>query len=515
MESLKSAGPLAPAGGKSLPIPENEEPQSPVVDSVAPSSIAKAGRKRPDKARLEAQRKMEDNILKGLMGGTAGVMAYEYSGLGTLLHEEAHKVMVEKLYHDAAATVQIDALDNIRSFMDKPSLENLGHILSGFDINKDGAAGVTQYTYGDGPTALGEKMSPNARTALISAAGSVSTLIPDLIGFAAGMKLRKTHPILGYSLMAMTGVHHFANAMYPLGAVLPGPKSPGHDWAKFASATGIHPAITGALFAVTLPAVGAGIYWLEKRNEEKLRDHEALTRLISRGAIPRERLDVLFETYPQSEELKALEDEMQKGICQASSLKDPHDASLKALSKKLRKEYYHFGDYLINKNRAAVDEEKKAVPKPQAPGLGSLVRESIAQTREDFKKDRPGTILNGASLVSGLTLYGANVVNTVHAVSPDTLPAIAGTTAGKVLGTLVPLMGVVFTAGSAYRAARTMKDPEASRIDKVAACSSTFFTGLAAAGSAVPALGLPVTLAGLAGLGVTALGRKIAEKLSE
>jgi D-alanine-D-alanine ligase len=45
--------------------------------------------------------------------------------------------------------------------------------------------------------------------AIVAAAGEAAIEAPQLLSFAAGFALRKNHPLLGYTLMATSTVHHF------------------------------------------------------------------------------------------------------------------------------------------------------------------------------------------------------------------------------------------------------------------------------------------------------------------
>ncbi|MDQ7825564.1 MAG: hypothetical protein RDV48_22380 [Candidatus Eremiobacteraeota bacterium] len=452
-----------------------------------------------------------DDRMKGGIAGTVAVLGYEMSGAGTYIHETAHKQMVEHLYRNAQVTVQVDGLDNLKSFFKEPTAANLGHIFSGYDANKDGAAGVTHYTYGDGPSELGTKLGPNGSRAAISAAGCVSTLIPDIAAFAAGFKLRKEHPVAGYTLMTLSGVHHFANSMYPIDAVLPGPKSPGHDWVSFSQATGIHPALTGAVFALSLPALGVGMYMLEKRREEKAKDHEALAHLIASGALPRETLDARLEAYPRKDKIDKLEGELHSLVTRKDSLAEKgFNKEFHSLQRKLEKEYERFSGGLIDEFRNRVDEEKTRMNEKKDTPLAKVLSDSLVMVKDAYQKDKVGTLLEGAGLAGGLFIAGKSVADAVKVFALNSAPATS-----KVLSALVPGLGVVFTAGAAYKAAKIIKNPQVSLIDKAAAASSAFFTGLTAAASLIPGAGLPLSLAGIAGLVGTSLGRWVAHKVSD
>ncbi|MHC9541247.1 MAG: hypothetical protein AB9903_17220 [Vulcanimicrobiota bacterium] len=456
---------------------------------------------------------LDTDSLIGLGVGSVGAVGSELSGVGTYIHEGAHKLAVEKLYDGSHISVQIDAFDNIKKFIETPSLENLGNIMSANDVGKDGAAGVTTYDYGKGPSALGEKLSPNGRQAVISAAGSISTLIPDLAGFAVGMKLRKKHPVLGYSLMSLAGVHHFANSMYPLSAALSGPKSAGHDWAKFAQATGIPAVLTGVIFAVSLPALGAVMYFSEKHREEKARNHQALASLIARGRISTGEVEQRMEKFPGKKDIVLLEEKIDKKL-EDGTRENIDPSEMKKLTHKLSRSYCEFGESLIEEYKELVEEEKKRLPETSGEAVMSIMAESLKSLKESFKTDPLGASLDSAGIAGGITVAGKAAYDAVQAVVP-TLPSLAEGIAGRVLSTMVPGLGLLFTANAVYKATQAFKNPEVSGIDKVAAGSMALFTGVSAAGSAIPALGFPMTIAGLIGMGGTQLGQWIAHKIAD
>lgn len=455
--------------------------------------------------------------IKGLLTGTGVVTGIELSGIETYVHESAHEALVKSFYNNSGVTVQIDSFDNIRNFINEPTAGNLGKALSMYDVNQDGASGVTHYSYGDGPSHLGEKLGASGRQAAISAAGCMSTLIPDMIGFAAGFKLRKKHPILGYSLMTVSGIHHLANSSYPISAAFPGPKSAGHDWVSFAKATGVHPAITASVFALSLPALAAGMYWLERRSEEKARDHEAMAHLVARGAIPGERLEECFEKYGRREKIEGLENELTQLLKRGENKEPSGDFKneFRKLSKKLSAEYFKFDEALIDEFRDRVDEEKKSLPKAAPSNMKEAFQSILAGIKESYREDRVGTVLSGAGIAGGLAVAVKSGFDVVEVVAPGSVPEVAGALGGKILSALVPCLGIALTAGAAYKAGKIIRDPNASKIDKVSSGVMALSTGLVAAGSIIPGLGFPLTVAGFSTMAGTALARWIAHKVTD
>ena len=451
---------------------------------------------------ISPPKKDPTELPRELMGGMVAGCVAEYgiaaTGASTYLHENAHATMVNTFYKDPTVTVQVDGIDNLKAMVDNPSWENLGKILAASDSNNDGAAGVTRYSYGEGLNEKGQALGKENVHAIISAAGCVSEEIPLLMGFAAGFKLRKKAPVLGYTLMTMASIHHLATSSYPFGAITTTlAERPGHDWAKFAEMTGIPPVITAVAFAATLPALGAAMWFSEKKNEEKMKDRVAVGNLIRKGDITPKELMRAFAKYKKRDGMKKAEAELMKLIetpIDKSNEKKMGKKINKAMAK-VRKEYDKFSDSLATRYRSKVDAEKKNLPKPKSFSLKQAPGKFKEGVKRSWKTDKVGT-----SLALG-TLAGGGVV-TAKAISDAA--AVAGSTAGiaasSALSSLIPGVSLVGTAAATYRAGKVLKNPNASKLDKATAVSTAAFSGLCSAGMLIPGLGAPLVLTGIAGI---------------
>jgi hypothetical protein len=454
-------------------------------------------------------KKPEGPDFKSISTGYALFLGYELSGIETYIHESAHELMVKNLYKNPQTSIQIDGIDNIKNFVKDPSLNNFKKVVTMYDANQDKAAGVTKFSYGEGPSELGGHFSQNGRTALTAAAGSLSTEIPAIFGFIAGFKMRKEHPFIGYSLMTATGLQHVSNSYYPISAVISGPKRPGHDWANFAKATGIHPAVTASVFALSLPAIAGGMYMWEKHSKEKEKDHQALAGLIAKGKIPKEELTEYFESYPKKEEIEVLENKLndlfKRKIGDAD---DGFKKEFKKVKEELAGKYYKYSEYLIEKFPHEIEEEKKNLPADKKFSIEDVIND----IKTSYKKDKLGTVLAGTGITGGIAFGLKASFDIIKAMGAGPVATAVAETAGNAIGAVIPALGIAAAAGAAYEAIKTIKNPEASKIDKITAAGIATFSGIAAAASLIPPFQLPLMIVGIAGMGGTILGRWIASK---
>lgn len=452
--------------------------------------------------------------MKGLSIGAALEYGLGVSGATTYLHEQGHAVMVKAFYKNPTVNVQVDGIDNVKNLIDHPSPQNLGKVLIGHDANQDGAAGVTRYDYGEGLNERGQALGQDGVQSIVFAAGCVAEEIPTLIGFTAGFKLRKKHPLIGYSLMSLTGIHHAATSMYPISALwTTTAERPGHDWASFAKHTGIHPAVTAAVFAASLPALGAALWFSEKKQEEKQKDKIAVTRLIQNGGIKIDEIDQAYRDYSRKEKLEKAQDEMAEVLQQPYS-KLLNDRKLqKKLRKKLhslKKEYDRFSLHLADKFREKVDEEKKNLPKPPEMSLKQTARLLKEDYKKAWKEDKVGTALSTGALAGATTVAGKSIADAAAVAAGSSTAAAVGST----LGSFIPGVSMLGTAAATWRAGRVMKDPTKGKIDKVASASIAAFSALGTAGLMIPGLGLPAMIASVGGILGTYLAKGIAKKLT-
>jgi len=453
--------------------------------------------------------------LKGFVLGDLLIYGANVAGTETALHEYAHAVTIKGLYPGTETYIQIDGFENIANFLKDPSGQNLGRILTAYDVHQDGAAGYTSYSPGS-PSSTTEKIGHRAASAAISAAGTLSTELPILAGWAAGFKLRHKYPVLGYTMMTASGISHLTNMLYPWSAVGASPEAAlsGHDWAGFAADTGIHPAITATALSLSLPALAVGLYMVEHHNQEKQKDHLALARLINSDQVSPRELEILRESYGRSKEMTAAEDRLHSLLSTPlDQVKPGIDKELSRASRDLQKEYNRFSDHLIKELRSQVDAEK-AVLNEQPGESASWIKAAGADLKAEFSRDKLGTALQMGTVAGATALAGASTVRAVGLLAPQALAGIGGIM-GRAVFALAPGVGLLGAAHGIYQATKTFTNPEASKGDKAAAASVAFFTTMAAAGAAIPGLGLPAAIVGIAGVAGTHGVRWLAGKLKE
>lgn len=167
-----------------------------------------------------------------MMGGVAYTAGAAYPTIW--MHEMGHALTASALYQGANPRVEINPLQG----------------------------GVTYWT--PGPlTDLGQKLGPNYARAAVAAAGTAVDVGIATTSFAAGYLMRKKHPVAGAVLMGYAGMS-MANTVLYAASALQAAKA-GNDFATFAAATGIHPAITLGVMAAILPAEYLLLRHLEKK----------------------------------------------------------------------------------------------------------------------------------------------------------------------------------------------------------------------------------------------------------
>ncbi len=458
---------------------------------------------------------LKDGDIAPPVGALVGIgveLGIAVTGANAELHEHAHGFMVEHFYQNPSVDIQVDGTDNLKNLIKEPSIENLGRVLSGYDANQDGAAGVTRYTYGEGLNEAGKKLGENTVHTLIAAAGSISEEIPALMGFAAGFKLRKKHPVMGYALMTVAGVHHLATASYPFSALTTTTaQRPGHDWAKFAELTGIPPIITALAFGATMPLLGVAMWMGEKKAEEKIKDRLAVGNLIRNGEITTRELTRVFANYAGSEKLKKAESKLMELLDAPVSDADKNKmhVKLRRAVNSVRREYDSFGDALAKRFRAKVDEEKKHLSGPGKTTMKQFTANLKNNVKESWNKDKIGTTLTTGSL-AGAGIVAAKSLTDATAIATGSTAALA---ASSTLSYLIPGVSLLGTAAATYRAGKLLQNPNAGKLDKAAAVSTAAFSGLCSAGMLIPGLGAPIVLTGIAGMLGTYAVKALAKKL--
>jgi hypothetical protein len=478
------------------------------------SGAKKAPMTQEEKDRAIELAQLGEDMFTGLGVGITAELGILTTGSSTYLHEHAHAAAVNAFYNNSKVSVQVDGIENLQKLIREPSLENFTNLLSGHDINKDGAAGVTKYDYGTGMTTLGESLGKDGARAIICAAGSVAEEIPVLGTFALGYMLKKKSPKIGYAMMALAGIHHIANSSYPFTAMSAAyANRPGHDWANFAKITGVHPLVTAVSFAATLPILGAAMYAIEKAGQKENQRGMSLSLMIRNGEIPPDELKACYDKFPGKKKIETAQQNLENIVKSSrGELKNNPEQreKVKQAMIALEKEQKAFGKYLIETNKGKVD---KAIEKlPAKPAV--TMKESLSGFKDgikaSFRKDATGTVLNTGALAGSVALTG---VGTAHATAAAAGSEIAASIA-PALGVFASGVSAVGSLASIWNAGKTLKNPDAGKIDKTAAVSTALFSSLATAGALVPGLGLPAVITGVAGVLGTQAAKFIAHKFA-
>jgi hypothetical protein len=436
----------------------------------------------------------------GAVVGSASGMGLEVLGPETYLHENGHKTAMELLYNyppGQGPQVVDYQFQNLQNFLTHPSFNTLDKLVSMY-TPQPGVGGYTTWGNPSGLSILGKVLGQNGAAAAVDAAGSVSELGLSMAEFAAGFKLRKSHPLLGYTLMTMSAIP-YSNALpyilSPLqgaGTMLSG--NTGNDWVNFAHESGINPAVTGAVAGASLPGLALVLWLMEKHEKEEAKNRFALARLIQSGKISQNELEREFQAYPRKAKIEALEAKVQEALSQ-NKVKEAQKATLI-----LQKEYARFSNTLVHHYKPLVEEEKKCLGMPRVIHPLSALHVFFNNLKKAYSKDKPGTALRAGSMA---LVAGSSVAR--MAERANALPA-----AGSMLGTLVPAAGILATASAAYRAGKAWQN-KLPRSEKASQALLAGFSGLSTAGLLVPGIGWLFTLAGLAGMASVYLAHHFAE----
>lgn len=455
---------------------------------------------------------------------------YDQAGIFAYGHEMGHAAAAKTLFNADKITVQVDGIDNLKNFISHPSKESWQRIMDNYDANQDGAAGVTNFE-GLYWTPFSRVLGEEASLTLVSLAGQTALEVPQLAGFAAGFKLRKQNPVVGYALMSSAAVNHFINTVYPLStAFIPAGKlteaaEGGHDFAQVAQYTGVHPLVTAGIFAALLPAEAAGLYLLEKHQESHLKDQMALGKLIQEGKVSAKELEALHNAYPDKDQLDAkaqgiqtLMDKPLKGV------KADYPNDLKKATLEFQQEYRKFGEFMADRLRPQVDAAKKTLPEPKKLTLGQSVHQYVDSLKAEYKKDHVSAALEVGSKVgtgAAITYGGLRALQSARLIGLSYGTAVEASLGGTLLGTalaalkpIMPGVGAVMAANSIYQGFKTVTDPAVPVKDKAFAVSLATFSAMGAAAFMVPALAPFLAIGGLVGtvgtLGAKYLGEKLA-----
>jgi hypothetical protein len=176
--------------------PQKPEPPDP-LDSLIPGGILGIG---------------------GWMAGTAYPTTY--------VHELGHKIAINALYEGANPTISV----------------------------KPFGGGATRWS----PRALsplGKQLGAVASRATVAMAGTAMDALSSVALFAAGYKIKKSHPILGTSMMCFSAMNMLNSAAYAasgIGKTMAA--NPGHDFLTLQSLTGLPCWASTLIVASLLPA---------------------------------------------------------------------------------------------------------------------------------------------------------------------------------------------------------------------------------------------------------------------
>lgn len=173
-----------------------------------------------------------DGAVKGGMAWLGGQL---YPGV--MIHELGHKWAIDALYQDGHATVEVFPLQG----------------------------GATHWNSLAQPSWLGEQLSPSARRAVVSAAGTAMDVVTSMALFGGGYHLAKKHPRLGAGMMAHAGVTLLNSTFYAASGIGHAVGTlPGNDFLSLQGFAGIPCWVSALALASLLPAQ----YFLMKQLEK-------------------------------------------------------------------------------------------------------------------------------------------------------------------------------------------------------------------------------------------------------
>lgn len=388
------------------------------------------------------------------LGSLAASYGTEVTGASTFIHEGSHRAAAQVLADPGYLKLQVDGFENLGALVRRPSWSAFKDFIGMRDTHADGAAGYV--SYGDlHPTELGRRIGVDATRAVISAAGSAAQAGAAMAEFAAGYALRKDHPVIGYTLMAASSMEHLSNSLYLWSAAgmsagqIAEAASTGHDWASFAAATGINPALTALAYTALLPAEALVLHLIGKAAQRAKEDQRALASLISRGEITEADLSRLYDGYPDKPRLQAAESSVAALALGAGSPADPRTSADAA------RQYRAFQLYAAQAYRDRIEEEK-ALLGPLPEEKLSLKERLAAGWNGLFSgPDKTGSLLQ-AGLLGGGAVAGL-------AALAKTLGSALG---AEVLKALVPGLGVLGAAYGLHKIGAALRDPGSDAVVK-------------------------------------------------
>jgi len=452
-------------------------------------------------------------------------------GSNIYIHEMLGHQLTDSILRDGfQGYIQGDSIDNMKSFVTNPSVETLKNLITEYDVGGDHCKGYAATVSMGTPSEIGSHFTEDQRQALSFASGCIAESLPTFLGFTAGFKLRKKHPLLGYSLMSFGAINHFRTSLYVASAMLPEVQAMGggHDWTNFAKLTGINPAISTFVFASTLPLLAIGLYMMEKGKENVVKDGVAMARLIEKGKISQDDLEKAFAGYDRKDLIIKAEEKVEALLNTAEDKKKVSNSSeFKKALKELEHEYKSFSDNLSGKYRELIAEERKIIDS-EIPRMSLL--QSLENTKNTIKKewnaDKVGLTLgagvlasNGAALIAGALKTVLDVFCAQRGITPQNMTEGIGNlitganqSLGNILSAALPAAGILTLLFSSYKAVKTFKNPESDKLDKAMAAGSAMCSAIGASGMLFPALALPLAIVALTGHLSLWAGRKLLEQ---
>jgi len=511
-----------------LPLDKVEVKQGAMAPKISPAVARAMDKLSHDKGasltRLERQAIANASVADYML------FWYDQAGVFTYAHELGHAAAAKTLFAADKVTVQVDGVDNLKNFLAHPGKDTWQRLMDGHDANQDGAAGVTTFE-GLYYTPFTKVLGLEGGLTMVALAGQATLEIPQLAGFAAGFKLRKENPVVGYTMMSAAAVNHFVNTVYPLSAAfIPADKmsqaaESGHDFAQVAVHTGIHPLVTAGVFAALLPLEAAGLMLLEKHQEGHIKDQMALSQLIQKGQVSAKEIEDLQSRYPGREELDEKAAAVQSLMdTKMKNVKAELPNEIKRATLEFQKEYQKFGEFMADELRERVDAAKKDLPEPKKLSLGESIHKYVDGLKETYRKDHLEAVLDVGSKVgtgAAIAYGGAKVLNSARLIGLSYGTAVEASLGGTLLGTAVsalktvmPGVGAVMAANSIYQGYKTVANPAIPAKEKAFAVSLAAFSALGAAAFIVPTVAPLLAIGGIVGT-VGTLGAKfLSDKLA-
>ena len=463
----------------------------------------------------------------GMFAGVGAATLLCTTGASTLLHEVGgHAYLgggLTQNYPDGMQLkYQVDGVDNFNEMRNAKTIQGkltgLGHWLTAYDANKDGASGWDNPWHGsDGVNELGQHLGDAKTSAWISLSGSVPGLVLNSLAVMGGMQIKDKHPAAGYALMTTGMTLHIMNSTYPISAaimtneqIIHTAQTSGHDFANFAyqmsKVTNIPPQgiaiATAAVFTGIVPAVALGMYLHQKAHKTDIvPNHLALEHWLSKSVNdPKidEKFTKLYKKYPHKEDL-------QKSVIKVLEIDEKYRKNSTSVSKQeiaaansdLINERKKFNNYLIQKLDKKIIEENK--------------NEVLGEWQKLQKSDKTQQLLEKLSIAG---IVGTSVTPVVNVLGKTIAPALGA--AGTVLTYASPALAACGTVKTAYDTYKDLKSPD-TKVPKKAKAISIAQTVTSAAGVTTMAISLLVPPAGmllipaLLGTTVAGLGLSIAK----